>query len=256
MRRLVTAAVLAGVAVGLTVWAASTQAQPPGFKGKFGPGFGKGGDTVKSKEGDRKDTERKEGERKEAERKESDRKEAGRPDAERRPERPPAAERIRHLERELAETHARLHLLMHELVQAHIELMHEHLARGQAGVPFGPMGPGFAGPRFGGPFLPGAPPGPATPGAAIPQLPLERMSPEQIKELIQRLQKVLEERTRERKESEQPKGRTERKEADKGKAEGQKKDKDDDDKREALEKRLQQLLHEVELLRQELQRRK
>lgn len=255
-RRWLTATGLAAIAACVTLLALSSQAQPPGFKGKFGFGKGDGG-AFKSKEGDRRD-ERKDGERKEGERRDGERKEGERKDSERKEggpqaERPPAAERIRQLERELAETQARLHRLVQELIQAHIELAQEQMGRGG---PFGPMGPGFGGPRFGGPFfpggpggVPGGPGGPGGPRAAQPGFvmpPVERMTPEQIKEAIQRLQRALEERMGERREAPKTREGAPRKE----------KESEPATERAELLKRIEKMRREVEELRRSLEQQK
>jgi hypothetical protein len=94
-----------------------------------------------------------------------------------------------------------MHQLIHELVQAHAELLHEQMGRGPGPFPpFGPGNPPFGRPGFAGPGFPGVPGGPggaggrpALPGPEGPRAlpPIERMSPEQIQDLIQRLQKAL-----------------------------------------------------------------
>jgi hypothetical protein len=276
-RGFVAVGLLAGVAITVALLATYTQAQPPGFgKGKFG--FGKG-PALKDKEGERKEDprkeapdrrkegERKEGERKEtpgkegqrkdAERKESERKEGARPEGERLP----PAERIRQLERELVQTQVRLQQLVQELIQAHMELMHEQWGRGPMPPlgpfnppmpPLGPVNPPFGRPGFAGPGFPGAPGVPG--GQVAPPLPerlrgfppVERMTPEQIQELIQRLQKALEERKarQERREGDKlPRKETDddkpplREEADKGKAAKAPEKPDGDDKgKEGLKK--------------------
>jgi len=263
----VAAGLLTTVAASVALLATYTHAQPPGFgKGKFGfgkgpalkdregerkedppkeaPGLRKEGER---KEGERKETPRKEGERKEGARKETERKEGDRPEGERLP----PAERIRQLERELIQTQTRMHQIIQELVQAHIELMHEQMGRGPM-PPFGPVNPPFGRPGFGAPVFPGAPGVPGGRGAPpLPEglrgfPPVERMTPEQIQELIQRLQKALEERKarQERREGDKPPRKETdgdkpqlRKEADKGKSAKAPEKPDGDDKgKEGLKK--------------------
>ncbi len=206
-------ALLAAAACGVAVSAG--YAQPPFGKGKFGRPFpelrkDKGDLADKEREAQpRRDSERKEGERKEAERKEGERKEAkeGERPARPRPEggeppRPSAEQRVRMLERELFELQYRMQQVIQELARAHWELAQERMGRGPGGPPFGPFGPPIPprGPGFGGPGGPGGPFGrpmdrpPQADGLPPIERMAERLSNEQLKELIHRLRQTLEQR--------------------------------------------------------------
>jgi hypothetical protein len=180
-RRLTGAVVLTLVSAGAIVLTSSALAQPPGDKDK---GFGKekGFEKAKGFDKDKRD-------RFEPKREQPDRGD-GQP-----------KEMIQRLERELDELRARQAEIENRLRQLRDpERRPMGPPMGWMGPMMGPFGGGFGpGGRFGGPFGGGFAPGGGFGEARFPPLAemrFQEMRPDQIKELMNQLARILEEKTR------------------------------------------------------------